>query len=194
MDRDHAALERKSRRGLAIVAIACLIVVSIAFVAAAKKSLRIRFSRGAWDSGKSMYTLDNPRLKMDEEIQARLSYSPRMSKKEVEDFLGPSEPQIAIIDPRFAKTGTAYATPGYIYLLGIRPKNMAQNRRVVFLHVTFGATGNVAFSYDEEIDYPPGSKIVVAKVLPALPMPATLVPNHKPIHKPPKKASAIKKP
>jgi len=189
MAQEQAALERRTRRSLVIVSIVCLFIVLLAFVTAAKQSRRIPYSRALWDSGKGMYTTNNPRLKMAEDIERRISSAQQdhhpMTKRDIEEMLGPSEPRVTVYDPKVMTPPAVMASNDYISLLGIRPKNIMRNEMLAEMHVTFTPTGGAAYAYTDETDFPPGAKIVPAKTFTPPPPPA--LPKPKPTHKPVKK-------
>ena len=150
------ALEKKMRRWLIWVSISALLIVVIAFSVSAWRLRTDAFDPSRWASGKGVYTKDNPRLRMQDEVIRRLNQS-HLTNDQLIALLGQPDINFRIRAPG---SGPEEIISGnWIYITGVKPKSPMVGQQLEVLNVYVDRTA-VLSAYVDEYPFDPGSKVV----------------------------------
>jgi hypothetical protein len=164
-----ATPDTRASRPLVIVGAVAALIVVVAFVAVVVQQRTVPFTTAGWERGRALITKDNPRLRMPDEVVARLQVKPAVTETQVNEMLGPPD------DPFYVETATPKKMMvglggdmnnmnGRIYIVGIRPKSALQGRSLLVLNVHFDSHKRVDVADISTVDFPPGSGIVPAEL------------------------------
>ena len=166
MSNGNEASKTAPPRTLLYVGLIALIVIIAAFATVAWKGRTVPFSKTEWEKGRGQFTKDNPRLRMRDEVLARLRET-HIGVEKVQEMLGPPD------EPFFLKTPDRMITSPWDgtkdakeinYILGLRPKSPTQPRALLILKNYLDSKNRIKESYIHELQCPPGSSVVPADV------------------------------